>query len=529
MKEKKKRIILLFALICSVILMAGSAQAAAKKGWVHEGKYYRYYNSAGRMAIGWHTVNGADYYFRTSRDGNAPIGSRVTGFYKVGSYTYYFNQKGQLQTGWKTLNGKNYYFQKSGKPGTKGKMFIGFRKADTNYRFLFQADGSVAIGWKEYKGNTYFFSNGKILGIRGRAMTGWKNISGYRYYFAPSGILQKNCWIDDLYYVDEKGRMLKSTITPDGYVVNKHGEKQKKASGWQTLGGTTYYYVNGRKVTGFRTINGNRYYFDANGHWQKKTGWLTLSGNRKYYMRSGIIQTGWQTIGSKVYYFGTDGKMARNTTIDGVRIGADGVAEKLPEKNAAKILLVSGHGQGDCGAVGIFGSKTYYEYLCTREFASLIKQKLSEYSAVNVTLYNQNYDLYQVMSGKKSGPIPKLTDYDYVLEIHFNATGYSNKDQKGDGAYKGVGMYVNSAKKDTLIDRKIVKAISNTGFPIWGRGNGIFASSGLFNAKTCQNKGVSYGLLETAFIDDKDDMMFYNKNKEKMAAAVASAIASYFN
>ena len=56
----------------------------------------------------------------------------------------------------------------------------------------------------------------------------------------------------------------------------------------------------------------------------------------------------------------------------------------------------------------------------------------------------------------------------------------------------------------------------------------LFRSSGLFNAKTCQSKGVSYGLLETAFIDDKDDMEYYNKNKEAMAKAVANALVSYF-
>ena len=50
----------------------------------------------------------------------------------------------------------------------------------------------------------------------------------------------------------------------------------------------------------------------------------------------------------------------------------------------------------------------------------------------------------------------------------------------------------------------------------------------MFNAKTCQSKGVSYGLLETAFIDDKDDMEYYNKNKEAMAKAVANALVSYF-
>lgn len=527
--NQKRTPFILLALICSLFLMAGSAQAAAKKGWVKTDNYYRYYNDFGRIAIGWHTIEGKNYYFRTSVQGKAPIGSRVTGFYKIGSYTYYFDKNGCLQTGWMTLNNKNYYFQKSGAPGSRGRMLTGLRKADSNYLFLFQKDGSVAIGWKEYNGNTYFFSTGKILGIRGRAMTGWKGIYGYRYYFAQNGVLQKNCWIDNRYYVDEKGRMLTSTVTPDGYVVNENGEKQKKAAGWQEIAGNTYYYVSGKKVTGFRTISGTRYYFNNQGVQQKQTGWLNHSGNRKYYMRSGVVQIGWQTINGKIYYFNATGRMERSTTIDGVKIGADGVAKRLPANTTkAKVLILSGHGQGDSGAIGVYGSKIYYEYLLTREFASLIKQKLSAYPTIDVTLYNQNYDLYQVMSGKKSGPIPKLTDYDYILEIHFNATAVSGKDSKGDGLYKGVGMYVNSAKRNTSIDQKIVKAISNTGFPIWGRGNGIFTSSGLFNAKTCQNKGVSYGLLETAFIDDKDDITFYNKNKERMATAAASAIASYF-
>lgn len=529
MKGKKGKVLFLLALIFSLFLMSGSVQAATKKGWVQTGTHYVYYNDAGRLAIGWHTIDGHDYYFRIKAQGKAPIGSRVTGFYKIGSSTFFFNKDGELQTGWKTLYGNNYFFRKNGRFGVRGGMYTGFCKADTNYYFLFQENGTVAVGWKEYNGNTYFFSNGKKLGVRGRAMTGWKTIEGARYYFAQDGILQKSCWIDD-HYVDADGKMLRSTITPDGYIVNEAGERQKKATGWQTLNRKTYYYISGRKATGVRTIGGKLYYFHADGVQQTQTRWLNLSGNRRYYMKDGVLQTGWQTIGGKVYYFGTDGKMARSTTVDGVKIGADGVAEKLPTNTAkAKVLILSGHGQGDAGAVGIYGSKTYYEYLLTREFASLIKQKLSAYPTINVTLYNQNYDLYQVMSGKKNGPVPKLTDYDYILEVHFNATGYSAKDSKGDGQYKGVGMYVNSAKKNTAIDQQIVKAISRTGFPIWGRGNGIFTSSGLFNAKICQGKGVSYGLLETAFIDDRDDITFYNKNKVKMAEAAASAIASYFN
>ena len=56
----------------------------------------------------------------------------------------------------------------------------------------------------------------------------------------------------------------------------------------------------------------------------------------------------------------------------------------------------------------------------------------------------------------------------------------------------------------------------------------MFASSTLFNARICQELDVSYGLLETAFIDDGDDMKFYTANKTKMAKAVSDAIVKYF-
>ena len=71
-------------------------------------------------------------------------------------------------------------------------------------------------------------------------------------------------------------------------------------------------------------------------------------------------------------------------------------------------------------------------------------------------------------------------------------------------------------------------AAQAAGLPIWGRGDGIFRSSGLLNARTCQGMNVPYGLLETAFIDDRDDMTLYNSRKKQMAKAVAVAIKDYF-
>lgn len=496
-----------------------------KKGWNKIGKYKYYYKTSTKMVTGWKKISGKTYYFRKKKDGAAPKGSMVTGFYTVGGKTFYFNKNGVLQTGWQTINKQNYYFKKNGALGTQGAMATGMVTI-SGRKYCFAEDGHAYVGWTTYKNKRYFFSNSTKLGIRGRALVGWKKIGKYYYYFGSTGILQKNKWISGKYYVDGDGRRLISCVTPDGYVVNAKGEKGKLAKGWIKQDGKYYYYVSGKKTVGWKTISGKKYYFDENG--VRQTGWLTVGGYT-YYLKSAVMQTGWQTIGGKIYYFNMDGKMAVNTTVEGVVIGADGVAPSLPEGGKEKILIIAGHGMGDVGAIGEYGSTTYYEYKYTRQFATLVYNAIKAKNAnLTIEMYDQNYDCYQVLSGKQEGPIPTLTDYDYILEIHFNATVESSKDPDGDGNYKGVGMYVNSAKSDVTLDKNIVKAISNTGFRIWGGSTGIFKSATLFNAKTCQAAGVSYGLLETAFIDDKDDMKFYNNNKAKMAEGVASAIVAYF-
>ena len=170
----------------------------------------------------------------------------------------------------------------------------------------------------------------------------------------------------------------------------------------------------------------------------------------------------------------------------------------------------------------------YQEYKFTRQFSTLIYKKLKKLRPdIHLTMYDQNYDCYQVVGKKKSGPDPNFKAYDYVLEVHFNATIDSLKDSYGDGRCKGVGLYVNAAKADTTIERNILTAVTKaSGLPV--RDTGLWRSAGLLNARTCQGLGVSYGLLETAFIDDRDDMTVYNKKKSDMAAAVAQAISDYF-
>lgn len=502
-----------------------TVSARKKSGMKKSGKYYYYYNASGKKVTGWKKISGKYYYFRKKAEGKAPKASAATGFCTIGTKTFYFSSKGVLQTGWKTVNGKNYYFKKNGNAGTIGTMATGLQVISGG-RFLFEEDGSACVGWTTYKKKKYFFSNSKKLGTRGRAITGWKKIGKYKYYFSTHGVMQKNRWISKKYYLDSEGRMMTSAVTPDGYVVNSKGEKVRVARGWIKVNGKYYYYVNGKMTTGWKTISGSKYYFNEEG--VRQNGWITVD-SANYYLKSCKVQTGWQKISGKYYYLGVDGKMAVNTTVDGVELGADGVAVSAPTIAKTRILLIAGHGQGDVGAIGEYGKTTYYEYKYTREFATLIYNNIKSSGAdISVEMYDQNYDCYQVLSGKKEGPEPVLTNYDYILEIHFNATVEASKDPKGDKKYKGVGMYVNSGKKNVTLDKNIVKAIANTGFKVWGGSTGVFKSETLFNAKTCQEAKVAYGLLETAFIDDKDDMKFYNSNKEKMAKAAANAIVAYF-
>jgi glucan-binding YG repeat protein len=503
---------------------AGAARSSSKRGWVKEGKYRFYYSSTGKMAVGWRKIGRNAYYFREQAEGKAPVGSRVTGFQKIGKYTYYFNKNGVLLTGWQKINGQAYYLKKNGSFGTMGRMHVGFNKIGGKW-YYFKPEGAAATGWTKIKKKLYYFSKSSKLVTRGSAYTGWKKIGKYRYYFSSKGLRYTSRWIDKKYYVDKNGRMLVSCITPDGYIVNASGVRGKLANGWVKSDGHYYYYKSGKKSTGWTLVKGKYYYLDADG--VRQVGWQTING-ATYYLKK-YRMTGWKTISGKLYYFDSDGKMAVNTVLDGYTIGPDGVAVKTPREGIS-VLLIAGHGQGDVGAFGVYGKTTLYEYLYTREFATLIYNALNAVGGnLKVTMYDQNYDCYQVLSGKKVGPVPVLTDYDYVLEVHFNATVEASKDSKGDGKQKGTGMYVNSEKKDYKIDRDIIAAIANqTGFKVWGGGAGIFASSGLFNAKTCQQKGVSYGLLETAFIDDRDDMEFYNNHKNAMAQAVAGAIRDYF-
>lgn len=174
-----------------------------------------------------------------------------------------------------------------------------------------------------------------------------------------------------------------------------------------------------------------------------------------------------------------------------------------------KLFLIAGHGEGDPGACSIWGQEANY----TRELAKLVKTAIG--SRMSVTLYDTNKNCY---AQSKKGNGPAYSDYDMTVEIHFNAK--AKADPNGDGRFTGVGGYIHPNNAGRSIARAIVDRVVALGFREWL----LDTSTGLLNLNRAQGQGAKYFLLETAFIDDGDDMKFYTARKEIFAQAIAQGI-----
>ena len=64
-------------------------------------------------------------------------------------------------------------------------------------------------------------------------------------------------------------------------------------NGFHTVGGKTYYYKNGKKMTGTQKVNNKYYYFDPNQSGAMLKGWYKNSkGDRRYFdKKTGEMRT----------------------------------------------------------------------------------------------------------------------------------------------------------------------------------------------------------------------------------------------
>ncbi|MEE1014227.1 MAG: N-acetylmuramoyl-L-alanine amidase [Clostridia bacterium] len=175
-----------------------------------------------------------------------------------------------------------------------------------------------------------------------------------------------------------------------------------------------------------------------------------------------------------------------------------------------KIFLIAGHGAGDSGATG----NGYQEADLTREVVRNIPKYLEEYA--NVVIGDINRDWFTWLKTNAFNFQP----YDYVLEVHFNSGA---NDLRGDGKITGSEIYVTTSETQFTVEENILKEMQKLGFTNRGVKQKNFSVISKVKAQ-----GVSSALLEVAFVDDKDDMNLYEKEKDPVVRAISNGIATGF-
>ena len=173
-----------------------------------------------------------------------------------------------------------------------------------------------------------------------------------------------------------------------------------------------------------------------------------------------------------------------------------------------KILIVSGHGYNDPGAVGNGTNERDF----IRKYIAPNVQKYLKQAGHTVDLYggskqNQNlytdtaYGMYWVHNQK----------YDVVVELHLDAASAS--------ATGGHVIISNHWPAD-----KIDKDINNCLKATVGTIRGIDPRNDLLNANVAGRLGTNYRLVEMGFITNKKDMNYLKKNYDKFSKELAGAI-----
>lgn len=180
-----------------------------------------------------------------------------------------------------------------------------------------------------------------------------------------------------------------------------------------------------------------------------------------------------------------------------------------------KILLIAGHGGTpyDSGAVGC----GYTEAVETRRMANAVAPLLQAYG-FEVALYDQSKDAYKVVT--QGGNLP-LSGVSYVLEFHLNS---ASNDPSGNGRTTGTEIFVHTNEKGVTVEQAILRRVCALGF----KSRGVKRSGGLAVMRHVHSRGISHALVETCFIDDRDDMNLYSAQFDTIARAIADGVAEGF-
>lgn len=175
-------------------------------------------------------------------------------------------------------------------------------------------------GWVQTNGVWYFYndSTGKMV------TDDWATSGDNRYYLGRDGAMKTNSFIDDTYYVDGSGAMVKNSWQ---LISDDWGEEAT----WRYFGSNGKAYQDGMKQ-----IDGVWYHFDDT---EMSTGWIDEGDYTYYFKDSGAMATGWKWLADRDedewdehwYYFTSAGKLVTKTEkkIDGVNYVFDDMGRML--------------------------------------------------------------------------------------------------------------------------------------------------------------------------------------------------------
>ena len=323
------------------------------KGW-HYDKGWYYYNTNGNKLYGWQKIDGKWYYLDGNNAEKPGVmladcsymingrtyffeggGVMLTGWVRRPEGWYHTDVNGAMQTGWIKL-GKYWYYLDPKNADYPGLMAVNGKKEINGYTYFFTGGGEMQTGWIRYPEGWYYAHPG------GNQKTGWLQLGKNWYYLDAKnadypGLMLANCELTlgkYQYAFKSDGMMRTGWWFKPGEGYHFYDIAGYMRSGWIQTGGKWYYLnpKNNNIMMSNQWFQNGKYWYYLKASGEMATGWLTLYGNKYYLSTDGVMRTGWQTIGGYRYYFYKEndangkgwGVMAKNTTIDGITIGADG-------------------------------------------------------------------------------------------------------------------------------------------------------------------------------------------------------------
>lgn len=329
-------------------------------------------------------------------------------------------------------------------------------------------------------------------------------------------------------YLTVDGKVLSASGNPFGYAIN--GSKMVFSYGnnvkYPTFLGAYPVLVKDGKLTGAEAPVGLAGYRDRSAVGLKADGSVVLyctQNNRSLNGIAGDLQAA-----GCVNAINLDGGGSSQGDFDGELLTSDRIVHNYlciwthqaeeKQEDKMKILLISGHGAGDPGAVAAFDGKTYREADETRKVTAALAKALA--GMADVTVYAGDRNAYEDYKKGTLQAIAQFSKYDYVLEVHFNAI----RKDTGDNRTKGVECYVTTSEAGTGVEEAICRRIAALGLTNRGVKRYNWA---VINA--AKKAGVSSALLEVCFLDDADDMKIYTAKYDKIVEAIADGIKHGFN